>query len=158
MGGYPRRYRATFYPGSVIVSEKSEIEVTKPSLTALLVCDMVIDDKATNKKSLIGTFTHIWTQGFPCVHQKMGVYFCMTDAEGPYDVVLRLVHAESENVMAEAGLSVTIPDRLSINDFGINIPVVQFPTPGRYEFQLYANKQFLGRKEFLVTSMERPQF
>jgi hypothetical protein len=124
----------------------------KPSLTALLVCDIVIDDKATNKKSLIGTFTHIWTHGFPCVHHNMAVYFCLTDAEGEYDILLRLVNSETETVIAEAGLAVAIQGRLSINDFGLNIPVVQFPVPGRYEFQLYANKEFLGRKEFLVTS------
>lgn len=128
----------------------------KPSLSALLVCDMVIDDKATNKKSLIGTFTHIWAQGFPCIHHKMGVYFCLTDAEGEHEIMLRLVNAESETVLAEAGISVVIHDRLSINDFGVNIPVVQFPTPGRYEFQLFVNKEFLGRKEFLVTKLEAP--
>jgi hypothetical protein len=126
----------------------------KPSLTALLVCDMVIDDKATNKKSLIGTFTHIWAQAFPCMHYKMGVYFCLTDAEGPYDMVLRLVSSENESPIVEAGLSVRIPDRLAISDFGVNIAVVQFPCPGRYEFQLYANKEFLGRKEFGVMAAE----
>jgi hypothetical protein len=127
--------------------------VPKPSLTALLVCDMVIDDKATNKKSLIGTFTHIWAQGFPCVHHNMAVYFCLTDAEGDYEIVLRLVNTETEVMVAEAGLTVAIQNRLSINDFGLNIPVVQFPSPGRYEFQLYANKEFLGRKEFLLTML-----
>ena len=132
------------------------MENSKPSLTAFLVCDMVIDDKTTSKKSLIGTFTHIWTQGFPCVHHKMAVYFCLTDAEGEYDMVLRLVNSESEAIIAEAGLSLTITDRLSISDFGVNIPVVQFPTPGRYEFQLFANKAFLGRKEFLVTKLNPP--
>lgn len=126
----------------------------RPSLTALLVCDMVIDDKATNKKSLIGTFTHIWAHSFPCVHHHMGVYFCLTDAEGQYDMVLRLVSSESEALIAEAGLSASIRDRLSITDFGINIPVVQFPVPGRYEFQLHANKEFLGRKEFRVTTLQ----
>ena len=128
----------------------------KPSLTAFLVCDMVIDDKTTSKKSLIGTFTHIWAQGFPCVHHKMAVYFCLTDAEGEYDMLLRLVNSESEAIIAEAGLSLTITDRLTISDFGVNIPVVQFPTPGRYEFQLFANKTFLGRKEFLVTKLAPP--
>ena len=117
---------------------------------------MVIDDKSTSKKSLIGTFTHIWTQAFPCVHHKMAVYFCLTDAEGEYDMMLRLVNSESEAILAEAGLSLTITDRLAISDFGVNIPVVQFPTPGRYEFQLYANKEFLGRKEFLVTKLSPP--
>jgi|SRR5579885_1401303 len=128
----------------------------KPSLTAFLVCDMVIDDKATSKKSLIGAFTHIWAQGFPCVHHKMAVYFCLTDAEGDYEVVLRLVNSETEETLAEAGVSLTITDRLAISDFGVNIPVVQFPTPGRYEFQLFANKEFLGRRDFLVTQLGPP--
>lgn len=86
----------------------------------------------------------------------MAVYFCLTDAEGEYDMMLRLVNSESEAILAEAGLSLTITDRLSISDFGVNIPVVQFPTPGRYEFQLFANKEFLGRKEFLVTKLAPP--
>ncbi len=133
------------------------MSATKPSLTALLVCDMVIDDRSTNKKSLIGTFTHIWAHSFPCVHHKMGVYFCLTDAEGQYDMVLRLVHSESDSLVVEAGLSAVIGDRLSISDFGINIPVVQFPAPGRYEIQLYANKEFLGRTEFRVTTLERAE-
>lgn len=128
----------------------------KPSLTAFLVCDMVIDDKSTSKKSLIGTFTHIWAQGFPCIHHKMAVYFCLTDAEGEYEMMLRLVDSESHAILAEAGLSLTIADRLAISDFGVNIPVVQFPTQGRYEFQLYANKEFLGRKDFLVTKLNPP--
>ena len=133
------------------------MHTAKPSLSALLVCDMVIDDKSTNKKSLIGTFTHIWAHTFPCVHHKMGVYFCLTDAEGKYDIVLRLVHSESDGLVVEAGLSAVIHDRLSVNDFGINIPVVQFPAPGRYEIQLYANKEFLGRTEFLVTTVPNPE-
>lgn len=73
----------------------------KPSLSALLVCDQVIEDKATNKKSIIGAFTHIWAQSFPCSHQKMGVYFCVTDAEGSYDITLRLANADSDQVLAE---------------------------------------------------------
>ncbi|MCZ6781580.1 MAG: hypothetical protein O7C73_08055, partial [Nitrospirae bacterium] len=71
-----------------------------------------------------------------------------------YDVVLRLVSAESEGSIAQAGLTLTISDMLAINDFGINLPVVQFPSPGRYEFQLFANKEFLGRKEFRVSRVE----
>ncbi|MFQ5932124.1 MAG: hypothetical protein ACE5MM_06935 [Nitrospiraceae bacterium] len=128
----------------------------RPSLTALLVCDMVIEDKATNKKTLVGLFTDIWSTRFPFTHHKMGVYFCLTDAEGAYNIVLRLVSAESEaeSLVAEAALAITISDMLAINDFGINLPVAQFPSPGRYEFQLFANKEFLGRKEFRVRKVE----
>ena len=61
-------------------------------------------------------------------------------------MMLRLVNSESEAILAEAGLSLTITDRLSISDFGVNIPVVQFPTPGRYEFQLYREQRILRKK------------
>ena len=128
----------------------------KPSVTALLVCDMVIEDKATNKKSLIGAFTDIWAQSFPCLQQKMGIYFCLTDAEGQYDMVIRLVKSDSESKLVEAGFSVTIGDRLAISDYALNLPIVQFAEPGRYEVQLFANKEFLGRKEFRVSKV-RPR-
>lgn len=126
----------------------------KPSLSALLVCDMVIDDKVTNKKSLIGTFTDIWGQNFPLAHHKMGVYVSLTDAEGDYELVLRLVRSATDQPIVEANLSVRIMDRLATSDFGINLPVVQFPEPGRYEVQLYANREFLGRKDFNVLKPE----
>ena len=126
----------------------------KPSLSALLVCDMVIEDKSTNKKSIIGAFTDIWSHDFPCTHQKMAVYFCLTDSEGDYEIMMRFVHVDSENLLAEASFSIKIADRLSINDFALNLPPVEFATPGRYEFQLFANKEFLGRKEFRVNKRD----
>jgi hypothetical protein len=127
------------------------VNAPKPSLSALLVCDLVIEDKLTHNKSIIGTFTTIWAPSFPCLHAKMGIYFCLTDADGHYDLELRLVLTDKEQMLAQAGLSVEIVDRLSINDFGINLQMVPLPKPGRYEIQLFANKQFLGRKEFQVT-------
>jgi hypothetical protein len=124
-----------------------------PSLTALLVCDMVIEDKITNKKTIVGAFTDIWAHSFPCTHPAMGVYFCLTDAEGEYEIVLRLVNSDSGDLLAEAGLTVNIANRLGISDFGINLPMMTFMKHGRYEFQLHANKEFLGRKEFRVTKV-----
>src|SRR5919197_4724227 len=128
----------------------------KPSVTALLVCDMVIEDKTTNKKSLIGAFTDIWAPSFPCIQQKMGLYFCLTDGEGDYDVMIRVVQSETENKILEAGFGVHIVDRLSIYDFGLKLPILQFPDPGRYEIQLFANKEFLGRKEFRLSQLQMP--
>jgi len=129
------------------------MSTSKPTLTALLVCDTVIEDKVTSKKSIIGAFTDIWSHNFPCVHYRMGVYFCLTNAEGEYEIRLKLIKTDSEDLLAEAGLSVTINDILSINDFGINLPMAVFPKPGRYEFQIFANKEFLSRKEFRVSKV-----
>ena len=128
-----------------------ETEIAKPSLQALIVCDMVIDDRTTGKKSIIGAFTHVIASSFPCQKPQMGVYFCITDAEGSYEFSLELVHLNTDKVVGRGGVSgIAIPDRLEIVDFGLTLPIVNFPQAGRYEFRLYANGAFIGNKDFNV--------
>lgn len=130
-------------------------EIVKPSVQAFLVCDSVIIDSQTGKKSLIGTFTHLWAPRFPCQHHQMGIYFCLTDAEGVYEFELRLAYLDQDVIVGKATLSpFTIKDRLEINDFGINIPSLVFPGPGRYEFRLYANGFFITHKDFNVIQQD----
>jgi len=132
-------------------------EIVKPSVQAFLVCDSVIIDSQTGKKSLIGTFTHLWAPRFPCQHHQMGIYFCLTDAEGVYEFELRLAYLDQDIIIGKATLSpFTIKDRLEIHDFGINIPSLVFPGPGRYEFRLYANGFFITHKDFNVIQQEPP--
>ncbi len=133
-------------------------DIVKPSVQAFLVCDSVIIDSQTGKKSLIGTFTHLWAPRFPCQHHQMGIYFCLTDAEGVYAFELRLAYLDQDVIVGKATLSpFTIKDRLEIHDFGINIPSLVFPGPGRYEFRLYANGFFITHKDFNVIQQEPPE-
>ena len=80
-------------------------DIVKPSVQAFLVCDTIIVDQLTGKKSLIGTFTHLWAPQFPCQHPQMGVYFCFTDAEGTYEFELRLIFLDEDKVIGKASLS-----------------------------------------------------
>ncbi len=133
-------------------------DFVKPSVQAFLVCDSVILDGFTGKKSVIGTFTHLWAPRFPCQHPQLGVYLCLTDAEGLYEFELRLVYLDQDQVVGKAALSpVEIKDRLQIHDFGVNIPSLVFPGPGRYEFRLFANGSFITQKDFNVIQQKPPQ-
>jgi len=133
-------------------------DIVKPSIQAFLVCDSVIIDSITGKKSIIGAFTHLWASQFPCQHQQMGVYFCLTDAEGIYQFELRLYYLDKDLMVGKASLSpITIKSRLEINDFGLNIPSLVFPGPGRYEFRLYADGHFINQKDFHVIQQQQPQ-
>ena len=44
-----------------------------PSGLAIVVCDQIIEDKATSKKSLIGIFNNIASPTFPCRHPQLSV-------------------------------------------------------------------------------------
>lgn len=125
-----------------------------PSVQAFLVCDCVIEDSLTKKKSLIGLFTHLQAAAFPFQHHQLGLYFCMTDAEGTYHFEIDLVYVNTDQLVCRASLpDIVIGDRLQISDFGINIPALLFPAPGRYEFRLRMNNRVAAQKDFNVIQL-----
>ena len=132
-------------------------DVSPPSVQAFLVCDCVIEDSLTKKKSLIGLFTHLQSVTFPFQHHQLGLYFCMTDAEGTYRVEIDLMFVNTDQLVCRASLpDIVIDDRLQIADFGINIPALLFPSPGRYEFRLRVNNRVLAQKDFNVIQLPTP--
>lgn len=128
-----------------------------PSIQAFLVCDTVIEDSLTKKKSLIGIFTHLQAATFPFQHHQLGLYFCLTDAEGTYHLEIDLVYVNTDQLVCRASLpDIAIHDRLQIADFGINIPALLFPAPGRYEFRLRMNSRVIAQKDFHVIQLPAP--
>src|SRR5678815_554799 len=87
-------------------------EIIKPSVQAFLVCDQVIEDSVTKKKSLIGLFTHLQALNFPFQHQQMGLYFCLTDAEGLYRFDIDLMYLNSEQLVCLSLIHISEPTRL----------------------------------------------
>jgi hypothetical protein len=118
-------------------------DVVKPSVQAFLVCDQVIEDSVTKKKSLIGLFTHLQAVNFPFQHSQMGLYFCLTDAEGTYHFDIDLIYLNNEQLVCRA----TLP----------NIPSLVFPAPGRYEFRLRMEGHLIAQKDFSVMQMPTHQ-
>ena len=133
-------------------------DIVKPSIQAFLVSDQVIEDSVTRKKSLIGLFTHLQAVSFPFQHQQMGLYFCLTDAEGAYQFDIELIYLTTEQLVCRATLpQIVIGDRLQISDFGINIPSLIFPAPGRYEFRLKMEGHLIAQKDFNVMLLSTHQ-
>lgn len=130
---------------------------SNPSIQAFLVCDSVIEDSLTKKKSLIGIFTHLQAVTFPFQHHQVGLYFCLTDAEGTYHLEIDLVYVNTDQLVCRASLpDIAIQDRLQIADFGINLPALLFPAPGRYEFRLRMNGRVIAQKDFHVIQLPAP--
>lgn len=122
-----------------------------PSLLAILMCDQVIIDAATSKKTLVGLFDHIGASQFPAM-QPVGFYARLTDLEGEYTFVIRVVNlTDGEKRVGELRTPpIKQPDRLAFLELALNLPPVPFPQPGQYEFQLYANEDYIGRSVIKV--------
>jgi hypothetical protein len=118
-----------------------------PSLLAILLCDQIILEQGTGKKTLVGVFDDLWSNSEP-IRQPVGFYAKMTDLEGLYHFAVKVVRIAAEGEIAIAGgaipMTQPIVNRLENLDIALNLPTV-FPTFGKYEFQLFANDMYLGR-------------
>lgn len=123
-----------------------------PYLLAILICDSVIVDERSKKKTLVGIFDNINSREFPAVHTSLAVFARLIDAEGEYSFRIDYVQVKEDKLLVRAEIpGVTIPDRLKIHDLVIEPPGIQLPEPGEYEFRLFANDRYLGRTKFTAT-------
>jgi hypothetical protein len=126
-----------------------------PSVLAILLCDWIIIEQGTGKKTLVGMFDSLQAAAFPTV-RSMGFYARMTDLEGHYHFEVRVVRLEGnkEETMGGALAEFKAADRLAILEMALNLPPFQFPAPGRYEFQLFADDVYIGRA---VLNVDQPR-
>lgn len=115
-----------------------------PSVVAMLVCDQVIAEQGSGKKSLIGIFENVNAIVFP-TPLRVAVYAKLRDAHGHYKFRIRLVKLKDEKVVIDLDLEADIPDPTNPTELGINILGIMIPEAGKYEFQLYGNDIYLHR-------------
>ncbi len=116
-----------------------------PSVAAMLVCDQVITGQGTNKKSLIGIFQRVQSPAFPVVIPRFGIYVKLLDVVGTIDFKMRVVKLDDESLLAEMEAPIKDQDPSQPTELAISLQNFQFPQPGIYEFQLYANDVYLHR-------------
>ena len=129
--------------------------MTVPSLLSVLICDTVIVDAQSQKKTLVGLFDIIAVSQVPFI-QKVGFYAKLTDLEGTYTFGIRLVQlGEEEQVLAEGTAGpYEVDDRLTSIEIALNLPPVSVSEYGMYEFQFFANDIYVGRAMMNVVKPE----
>jgi hypothetical protein len=126
-----------------------------PTLVSLLLCDQVIDDKLSNKKSAIGIFNTILVPKLPTVIQQMAILASVTEIIGRVELEIRLVR-DTDNVVLFSGRgAVEAPDPLAVVDLLFAMQGIRIPEPGQYAFELLGRGTLLGRRRFQV--FVRPQ-
>jgi hypothetical protein len=115
-----------------------------PNVLAMLVCDQIIAEQGTGKKSLIGIFDNIFAAAYP-TQARLAVYVKLADAHGSYKFRVRLVKLKDETAVADINANANIPDQTMPTELAINLVGIMLPEAGKYEFQLFANETYLHR-------------
>lgn len=129
-----------------------------PIVKAFLVCDQIIHDAQTGKRSLVGVFHELRAERFPAVHPMLWIYANFTEARGKYKIEIQLVDVERNQVLGRGQPpEIDIPGPLQTTEISAQLRNVALPGPGTYEFHLFVNDDLLATKAVRVSPMDRPE-
>jgi hypothetical protein len=124
-------------------------------LLAFIVCDTVIVDQASQKKTLVGVFDQVNSPFAPFQISNLGLYAKLVEGSGAYEIKVGLVNLKDESPLIDMKMQVEWKNDGPL-DLGMNIAGILLPTFGVYEFQLYADDVFLGRTVIRAERLELP--
>jgi hypothetical protein len=128
--------------------------IALPTLVSLLICDQVIDDKITNKKSAIGLFNTVLVPKLPAAIHQLVVLASLTEIETRVELELRLVRDADNEVLFRTHGPVEAPTPLATVDLVFAMQGIHVAAPGQYGFELLCAGEVLGRRRFQV--LQRP--
>lgn len=129
----------------------SELSKIHPKDSGLLICDRIITEEGTKKKSLIGIFENIYSPSFPCIHGALSVYTKLSDAEGDYEFRLELYDLQHDRKIGGGRTPlIRIETRTHVHELVFNLVGLVFEHEGKYEFRLFANEKNVSSRLFSV--------
>lgn len=108
-----------------------------PVPLGMLVCDSIIEDRRTGKKSLIGLFSTVTTPQMPCVLAHFGVFITMTEGIGEYSCRLLCSYAADDAVLGETNGNVRFNDRREVVEIALDVRGLSLARYGEYRFDFY---------------------
>jgi len=123
----------------------------------MMICDMVIQDVKTHKKSLIGIFSQINAAQAPICHPRISVFVALTEGNGHYPCELRCIRDDDDQLIMNARGALDFRDPTQVLElvFDLNGPV--FPAFGRYRFEFLADGVGLISRKFNVVQVQPPE-
>jgi len=127
------------------------VSYAAPEVLAMAICDLVIEDSETGKKSLIGLFDHVYTTKLPSVVNELNVFLSLTDGRGTPAAEIRCINSITGEELFRTEGEIEFPDPLTVVDLHFRFQGCEFPDEGEYRFQFFCEGELLRERKFFVT-------
>jgi len=129
-----------------------------PVVLAMVLCDAIYQDPATQKCTLLGTFSTINVRKFPATHRQLAVHVAMTDGYGQTRIKLMLAHADDNKdpLFSQEG-TIEFTNPRVVAELNFVIANLVFHEPGEYRLQVYGDDQLIAERRLYVTDVSRQQ-
>ena len=126
----------------------------KPEALALIVCDQILVEAGTGKKTLIGIFNEIGCSKFPAAHPNMVVFVSVTGGRGTYGTSLRLIFDGQEKPIFEIPAVMHVDTPMQVVEFAFKLRGLNLSSAGLYRFEFLCNEELIFSRVFSVKSIE----
>lgn len=135
-------------------ADNTKIKPT-PFVLSINICDSIIRDEVTKKVSLIGLFSIINSNVFPCIHPLMHVYIALTNGHGKYNTEIRFSHLEDGEPIAGMIGELDFKNPLQIIELNICWQQLRFNKSGDYIVQVLCEGAVVGERKFRVAGPQQ---
>ncbi len=126
-----------------------------PMGLALLLCDSVIEDKYTGKKTLIGLFDRIQTLKLPCIHASMSIFISITGGHGKYPCQIEATHSDGATIAFSATGNVILKDPHQVANLVFRMNNVKFLKAGMYCVRFTVDEMPIMLRQLIVLQQEQ---
>jgi len=121
---------------------------------ALILCDTVIEDRHTMKKSLIGLFSQIRAASFPYTHPLIHLVVSLTGGKGDYPCEVLCQHDDLKTKVFSIKNNLRFRSHDEVAELVYNLKSLTFPRPGRYWFKVLLDDMPIMMRPVLVVSRQ----
>jgi hypothetical protein len=122
----------------------------KPIGIALVVCEQVISEAVTNKKTLVGLFNQVSSKVFPFSVPKICVFVSITGGKGNLNAMLKCVNENDGIELFKTEGPVPFKDPNQVVDLNFELINFPFPQPGLHSFDFYCDDALVLQRRFNV--------
>ena len=127
------------------------VEQQPPDVLAMVLADAILQDFASAKFFIHGTYSGIFAQQFPLIYPAISLYLAITNGHGKTEMKVRLVDVdENREPVFEATAGLDFADPLQVLEMVFVARNVRFPEPGEYRIQLLGAGQLIRERRLQV--------
>jgi hypothetical protein len=145
-------------PENVKNNTDKTVKKPTPFVLSINICDSIIRDEVTKKVSLIGLFSIINSNVFPCVHQLLHVYVALTNGHGKYNTEIRFSYMEDGEPIAAMLGELDFKNPLQVFELNVCWQQLRFNKPGDCVVQVLCESNVVGERKFRVVGPQQKMF
>jgi hypothetical protein len=117
--------------------------IEKPIGIALIVCDQIIQDASSGKRSLVGIFNSLKAASFPATTKHLSIYASLTNINGNVPMELHCFNETHEEAIVAVPFNGSMDNPNNVLDVAFDFDEFSFPKPGLYCFEIRAVEEII---------------